>query len=327
MYALQKIWNPPVFQGKHKTRHYFEGWYFKLVSGDQRQVLAIIPGISHGKKPEDSHAFIQVIDGLTGETHYIPYPLSTFYYSDSVFEISIGDNFFSDSMMQLSLFSPQLHLHGTLSFSSIVPFPRTSLNPGIMGPFSFVPFMECYHDVVNIHHDISGSLKWNKVERNFHQGYGYIEKDWGRSFPEAWIWLQSNHFETGGVSVMFSIARIPWLNKHFIGHIAFLRIEDRFYRFATYSGSAIRHLKVQDNSLAVTLQDRRHILEIEASCEKSGLLKAPRNGLMDREILESIDAEVHLTLKDAQGTVVFEDTGRRAGFEQMGADIFQTAQS
>ncbi|WP_243392439.1 MULTISPECIES: tocopherol cyclase family protein [unclassified Mesotoga] len=26
-------------------------------------------------------------------------------------------------------------------------------------------------------------------------GKGYIEKDWGRSLPDAWIWMQSNNFD------------------------------------------------------------------------------------------------------------------------------------
>ena len=55
--------------------------------------------------------------------------------------------------------------------------------PGVMGPFSFVPFMECYHGVVNIDHKISGSLMINNEEIDFTDGYGYIEKDWGKSFP------------------------------------------------------------------------------------------------------------------------------------------------
>lgn len=50
-----------LFQGHLKKKHYFEGWYFKQVTGDLLYTVAIIPGISIVKN--DPHAFIQVMDG------------------------------------------------------------------------------------------------------------------------------------------------------------------------------------------------------------------------------------------------------------------------
>ncbi len=46
-------------------------------------------------------------------------------------------------------------------------------------------------------------------------GRGYIEKDWGTSFPSAWIWMQCNTFDTPDTSFMLSYARIPWMGSHF----------------------------------------------------------------------------------------------------------------
>jgi hypothetical protein len=39
-------------------KNFFEGWYFKLVSPDQTEVFAFIPGIAFGKKSEHSHSFL-----------------------------------------------------------------------------------------------------------------------------------------------------------------------------------------------------------------------------------------------------------------------------
>ncbi|QII81181.1 hypothetical protein G7057_00970 [Jeotgalibaca arthritidis] len=41
-------------------------------------------------------------------------------------------------------------------------------------------------------------------------GKGYIEKDWGRSFPKNYIWIQSNHFNDNQRSLFFSYAHIPY---------------------------------------------------------------------------------------------------------------------
>jgi tocopherol cyclase len=71
-----KLFNPEIFQGNLKVKDYFEGWYFKHVSSDQDQVYACIPGITLAV--DDPHAFIQVINGLSGESHYITYPVDQF---------------------------------------------------------------------------------------------------------------------------------------------------------------------------------------------------------------------------------------------------------
>lgn len=71
-----RFMHPEIFQGDLRKKNYFEGWYFKHVSKDLNHVCSIIPGISLTGK--SSHAFIQVIDGITGITDYITYPLEQF---------------------------------------------------------------------------------------------------------------------------------------------------------------------------------------------------------------------------------------------------------
>ena len=61
------VFRPWAFQGSISRRNYFEGWYFKHVSADKRQVWSFIPGISLSS--EGRHAFIQVLNGLTAESH------------------------------------------------------------------------------------------------------------------------------------------------------------------------------------------------------------------------------------------------------------------
>ena len=66
---LQKfssIFHPEQFQGWNRKRNYFEGWYFKVVSEDESNAIAIIPGLAinaQGKR----QPFIQVLDG---KKHY-----------------------------------------------------------------------------------------------------------------------------------------------------------------------------------------------------------------------------------------------------------------
>ncbi len=106
-----------------------------------------------------------------------------------------------------------------------------------MGPYSFAPFMECYHGVLSFDHDMNGTLIMNGESVNFDGGRGYIEKDWGRAFPRAWVWGQSNHFDHPGTSITISVATIPWLRTSFRGFIIGLWHDRKLYRFATYTGA------------------------------------------------------------------------------------------
>lgn len=314
MYRIYKLFNPEIFQGKYKRKNYFEGWYYKIVSKDKNYSLAFIPGIAYNKKGV-GNAFIQFIDSRNYETKYIRFPLSKFNYSEKILDINIGDNFFSREKIILNIKENNFNAFGTLSFSKIETFPKSLTRPGIMGPFGFVPFMECYHGVINIDQKIKGSLVINDNKINFDGGSGYIEKDWGTSFPKWWIWMQCNQFENENSSLMFSVAKIPWIKRYFVGFLAFLKIKDKIYLFATYTGAKIRVLEYKNGKIKIIIKDRKYSLLIVGKYNKSGVLKAPKNGLMDRKISESISSIIKVSLFDNKGTILYEDSGENAGLE------------
>jgi len=316
MYLIKKLWHPEMFQGKYKNKNYFEGWYYKLIDSKQENVWAVIPGIAHGKSEDDHHAFVQVIEANSCNVHYFKYDISSFKFLENKFNVQIGNNLFTRDGIILDLKDQNISIQGQLSFQNIIPFPKGILRPGIMGPFSFVPFMECYHGVVNIHHEIEGSIAHNGTEISFNNGYGYIEKDWGKSFPESWIWIQSNHFPQGDVSLMFSIAKIPFLCSHFTGFLSFLRIGDRMFSFATYTGAKITKLQYMKDTILIDIADAKYTLHIKAFFSKGGVLKAPKNGLMNGEVTESITSTVMVSLYDHKSRAnLFEGKGIHTGFE------------
>ncbi|NCB41319.1 MAG: hypothetical protein EOM59_01665 [Clostridia bacterium] len=316
--SIKKLWKPEIFQGSHRKKKYFEGWYYKLISQDYHTVLAVIPGISIGESACESHSFIQVIDAITGISEYFEFPYAEFKSNERYFEVVIGENYFSECGINLNLENERLKLCGSLSFSDLVKYPSTFLSPGIMGPFAFVPKMECYHGIVNIHHKISGELTINHSILNMNGGEGYIEKDWGSSFPDSWIWIQGNHFEQSKASFMLSIANIPWLGRSFTGLIAFLHVEGQFYKIATYNGGKIDYINIQTPYVSGKIHNTKHILQFEAKQSNVGILKAPKRGIMQREITESITSEVALTLSDIKGHCIFQGKSQWVGMEISG---------
>jgi len=316
MYSIRRIFNPEIYQGKYKSRNYFEGWYYKIIDKSSQNIFAIIPGVSITK--EGKHAFIQFINANTGLTKYLNYKIDDFHYSERELEISINNNHFNKLGLTLDFSSEDISVYGNVNFTNIVPFPKSILNPGIMGPYSFVPFMECHHGIVNMHCELDGYITFNGNKLDFTGGYGYIEKDWGSSFPQSWIWLQSNHFDEYNASVMFSIASIPWFHRHFDGLISFLRIDDKVFRFATYTGAKIKKLTFDNDRLCVSIEDSKFILNLEVTISKGGTLKAPKKGKMDIEITETITSIVKVALTEKTGKKIFDGLGRNTGLELAG---------
>ena len=313
-----KVWHQEAFQGTHRKKGYFEGWYLKLIDAQRKTVFALIPGVSIGKSRAESHAFIQLINAITGKTEYFRFSIDAFSADRNKFDVRIGNNHFWDGGIEVDLSNETTRLSASLRFENIEKYPVSLLHPGIMGPFSFVSGMECYHGIVNIRHAIVGTMVYNGARIDMTGGEGYIEKDWGRSFPEAWIWMQANHFASQSASFMFSYARIPWLGRSFLGLICFLRTDEGFYRFATYNRSKVCSLETDGERIKATLQSPMHTLAFTATYARGGILKAPKNGMMLREIEESITAQVTVELSDRKGNVLFHDESDRVGMEISG---------
>jgi tocopherol cyclase len=314
MNLIAPLFNPAAFQGRGKKHTYFEGWYFKVVNAPETKAFAFIPGIAMDGAG-NRQAFIQVLDGKRRLSRYHKFDMSAFVPSSGVFDIAIGENRFSTDAVRLHLPG----IEGGLRFHNVVPWPSHWYSPGIMGPYTFVPFMECYHAIVSMDHSISGRLEVEGEPVDFDNGRGYIEKDWGCSFPKAYVWMQSNHFGVPGISLKASIAKVPWIGSSFVGFIAGLWFHDRLIRFTTYNGSSLRKLAVDAAKIDLVLENKDYHLDIKASRDEATSLASPIRGMMDGRIEESMSSGVEVTLTEKKtGMEVFRDSGRNAAVEVAG---------
>lgn len=311
---LRALFNPDQFQGEGKAKRYFEGWYFKVVNADQNAAFAIIPGIA---MDEEGHkqAFIQVLDGKKQTARYHKFDFECFISSQKEFRISIGANSFSANHIDLNLPG----IAGRLEFTNLAPWPKPWYSPGIMGPFAFVPFMECYHGIVSMDHSVNGLLHVEDQLLDFSNGRGYTEKDWGKSFPDAYVWMQSNHFSLPGISVKASVARIPWIRNSFTGFIAGVCLNDRLIRFTTYNKTSLIKLDIDHQKVVLILENQHYHLAIHASREGATALASPIQGLMDGRIEESMTSSLKVVLTDRKtGKIILSDTGYNTGLEVAG---------
>jgi tocopherol cyclase len=318
-YNLKKINHTQFFQGNRQRKAYFEGWYFKMVSADGESILSVIPGISLSKDGSDQHAFIQLIDGKSAVTEYISYPIEDFYFSRNEFAIRIGPNYFSDNRIILDIDSGAHQVSGSVQIIDPIRLkPGSKKKKAIMGWYRFVPFMQCYHGVVSLSHKLNGEIIRQGKTYNFSQGNGYIEKDWGKSMPSAWIWMQSNHFDTPHSSFMLSVAHIPWLGSSFTGFLGFFHHDGQIHRFGTYSKAELNWKQVDSTKIEIIIQDQHFTYRMQAERSRAGVLKAPVDGSMDRRIAESIDAKLHLVVMNKAGEIIFDEESAITGLELVG---------
>lgn len=259
-------------------RKNFCGWYYKCQS--DTQTLAVIPATHGGRQS------VQIITDS-----------GVWSFSENLENCLFGSDGF-----RLNLYENGVSAVGEVRFSGLTP-----LKNDIMGPFKFVPFMQCRHSVVSMRHRVDGEIIINGEKYSFSDGLGYIEGDRGFSFPSKYLWTQ-NFF--GGGSLMLSVADIPFAGRHFTGVIAAVLLNGKEYRLATYLGA--RAVEIADGKAVIrqggyTLSAR--LIEMRARA-----LKAPVSGSMVRTVHESPSCRAAYRF-EKNGKILLELQTDRASFE------------
>lgn len=300
------------YHGNKKPGPFFEGWYLKHQQGEA--TLAVIPGVNFDEEGK-RFAFIQVITDK--ESFYLDFPMSSFRTCRGRFALKLGKNIFGQRGIKLDIEEAGLSLHGRASYGVFAPIAYD-----IMGPFAmFSNIMECNHGILSMGHRVRGSFVLNGERLDFSRGLGYIEKDWGSSFPRRYLWTQCSFpeaktsFTKERCSVMCSVAKIPFMGLDFWGCIAVAHFKGKEYRLSTYLGARVEAL----SGRGLRLRQGKLLLEVKLTDGKPQKLKAPSQGGMTRTIHENASCQACYRLS-FDGKVLFERESERASFEWVGRD-------
>jgi hypothetical protein len=267
------------FYGSGGRKAYFEGWYIKQQANDE--TIAFIPSF-HVDEKGRCFAHLQAItsSGSAG----MEYPIGEFSANQGNLDVTLGKNRFTEKGIEVSFSAEGMNIEGFLDFGE---WHRPDTD--IMGPFRFVPFMQCRHGVFSLFHDVRGVLEVNGKQIAFENGHGYIEADRGTSFPNSYIWTQCGWRDGGDPRcVMLSIAEIPFLAGRFTGCIGSVYCEGREYRLATY-----RRVKIERaGALGCEVRQGELRLTIDVLNKRPHELLAPNSGKMSRTIHESVSCRV-----------------------------------
>lgn len=317
---LKAIRNPDIYHGRRMKSNFFEGWYFKIVDPKKEFTYCFIPGIFFSEKEEYSHSFIQLIMGHENNFKYLRYSRDDFWASKSDFQLKVGESSFSLEGIKMNVNQQNEKVTGSLKFINITKWPDSLLNPGSMGFYNYLTFMQCYSQVCAIDGYIEGSLNVNGKEIDFTGGKVYIEKNWGKDFPYSYIWVQGNHFDGEEGAVTCSIGHIPFLSTSFTGFLIGLLFKNKFYKFTSINRSKLL-IECQNDKLILETCNKEYRLKIEALYDMSKFMNlyAPRDDKMIPIASETLNGHLRVELFERiTNRLVFNDCCSSAGIEFSG---------
>ena len=254
----------------------FEGFYCKVAKPNGK-TFVVICGFARTK--EKSYAFIQVGSHFS-ETKYFEYPIESLNINEAGFSFSIQQH--QISMEGISIIEEDCEIN--LTFENFNAWERTRLRPSIMGILTYVPFVECKHDIVAPHFNASGIVKIEQQTMRFNSDAGYIDRNWGKSFPKRYCWGHLSGFSNDSISIQFAKGSPKWLFLKIPVHIGFLYLNGEITTFKSWRGAQIRIRNTDD--FMVYLKNSKYEIQLLFERDKKLQLKAPDEGNIQDEIME-----------------------------------------
>ena len=277
-----------IYYNGIKGKNYFEGWFFRICADNFNCALIPSLSVSGGKK----RAFIQI--NCNSFSKKIEYDFADFHVNDN--EVIIGENRFSSAGIKFTCEELSLEVE----FGAF-----TKIEKDIMGCFKFGT--PCKHKIISMKHTVTGNAVFNNEQIMLLNAVGYLEKDWGRSFPKAYCWLQCNDFSDPAASFFCSVAKIGLPVR---GLICVLLLGKKEIRFATYNLARTKVFKRRE----IALKRSKYRLDISFKESDVHSLLAPSRGEMIKAINEDLSGEIKLKLYE-KNKLIYACDGKNAGIE------------
>ncbi len=290
------------FHRIRNRKRFFEGWYFKHQKADRS--LALIPAVFVDQKGHPT-AVLQIL--TPKQSWQFSFPLCEFSSEEDQLSIRMDRSYFTERGCTLNLHNEEVTIEGRLDYG-----PLMMLDKDIMGPFRFWPGMECRHGVISLYHTVSGQIKINEETLDFEDGIGYIEMDWGKSFPKCYLWTHCAWKDDSENSLMVAAASIPIFKTSFKGCLSCLMIHQKQVVLATYFGARI--MQMSEDRLVI--HQNRLRLEIQCLQPRPVELQAPKEGKLRIPVHESLRCTVRYRLFEEKECVL-DVTQEEASFESV----------
>jgi hypothetical protein len=185
-----------------------------------------------------------------------------------------------------------------------------------MGYNYFLPNLPCYHAVLNAGHRVSGEIKQKNERFIIENELGYLEKNWGTSFPEKYYWLHAVDPNDPQVSLLFSRAEIQWIGKKFIRHVGHVRFDKKQVDLRSLKNFTVSIQNSSKDKHEIQMTSKTLQLDISIIQRSKVQLKGPINGKLSRNIIHFPDSIIQIRLTENSKIRMLHLIGN---FENLGA--------
>ena len=313
-----------------KKRNYFEGWYFREQTEDL--TIAFVPTLHYDEEGRMTGS-LQVI--LPEKSWFFAYdhPVNM-NLPDSLFVV-LGKNVFTEACIHLDIDEPGLRIKGDIYFDRE---PGAKLH--VMGPLGLPlvsRLLPCAHKIWATEQELSGELeilaggapletkprkgtgdcadvahRGNGKVFSFNDGKGYMEADYGKTFPKTYFWTHCNWFDEKNLRIACAGVELSFAGYRgaFLGCFACIDQDGYKVKLATYLGARVEHFSAD----GFRIRQGKYVFEGWKMEGKPVKLQSPRDGAMGEKTDEYLTCTVRYKLSRG-GEVIFDEISQRAAYE------------
>jgi tocopherol cyclase len=344
-------WYSPL-QTPHSGYHwdsyspnFFEGWYFRVSLPAVQQSFAFMYSLEDPLRGSASNSAVQILgpdDQHVGQTFRDG---SNFWASKSYLGVRHwGKHDFATTPQLLAIedfeqrvtdgYQVTATLHqGILNIPGhVAPYRwcyRTKpvygwgnparLQQSTAGWLSYLPIFEPGWQILMAHGLATGWIEWPGQRFEFVDAPAYAEKNWGRSFPQKWFWINCNHFENEpDLAITAGGGRRGVLGR--MEEVAMMGIHHRgqFYEFAPWNSQV--HWQIDPwGNWQMQAHNHQFQVEIIGTTDLPGtMVQVPTENGLTSCCRDTMRGLLSLEICDRQGKTVVSASSSMAGLETGG---------
>lgn len=280
-------YKPNSIRGTFERNKFFEGWFQKVYSKAHKASFILIYGYATHNS-DDAFGFLQIlIPNQTPEIFYFPKNEVSCDIEQHIFRM--GKNLLTTELIRINIKGLTIDLN----LKNTDPF-RTFKNS--MGYTYFIPNLPCYHSVLNSAQSVSGEIQHKGVRYTLDHEMGYLEKNWGTTFPESYFWVHAIDPNNPAISLLFSRAKIVWLGKTYIKHVGYLRFDGQQIELRALKNVTVSNSNISSENRSIQIRSASAQLDLALEYGREVLFKGPKDGALSRMIAHQTDASIKVSL-------------------------------
>jgi hypothetical protein len=280
-------YKPNSIRGNFERNKYFEGWFQKVYSKEHNASFILIYGYAT-QNSDDHFGFLQVlIPNQEPEIAYFPKNEVSCDIEQHIFRM--GKNLMTTELIRIDINGLRIDLNFKNSQLS-----RTFKNS--MGYAYFIPNLPCYHSVLTTAQNVSGEIQHNGVYYTLNNAMGYLEKNWGTTFPESYFWIHAVDPNNPARSLLFSKAKIVWLGKTYIKHVGYLCLDGQQIELRELKNFSVSNSNVSPENQIIQMRSASAQIDLSLDYGREVVFHGPKDGALSRLIQHKTDVKIEVLL-------------------------------